>query len=105
MSQRKKPAPREAPLGRDEAVPLTAKELKAANDSACKGRRSGKDVVREPEDNVIGNFKILARIDGLTVLHDVKRLGKGDLGNGLVFWTENGARTFAKRLLETKAAH
>lgn len=97
MSPRKKPAPREAPLGRDENVPLTAKELAKANENACKGRRPASSVVREPADNVIGKYRLLQRIDSLFVLHDTKRLGKGDLGNGLVFWTESGARTWAKR--------
>jgi len=93
---RAKPAPREAPRGRDENVPLTAKELAEANKKICSVRRPASTVVREPPDNVYGRYKVLQRIDGLFVAHDTKRVSKGDLGNGVVFWTENGARTWAK---------
>ena len=95
MSPRKKPAPREAPAGRDENVPLTASELAEVNKKACAGRRQASTVVREPVDNIIGKYKLLQRIDGLFVLHDMKLTGKGTMGNGPVFWNENGARTWA----------
>ena len=99
---RKKPQPREAPAGRDQNVPLTAKELAEVNKAVCGVRRDTNNVVREPPDSDFGQYKVLARVDGLGVLHDTKRLGKGDLGNGLVFWTVDGARNYAKTLVANK---
>ena len=98
MSPRKKPEPRAAPAGRDESVPLTASELAVANKAACSVRTPvGGNILREPSDNAIGPFKILTRIDGLTVAHDTRVKDKGSMGSGLVFWTEKGARAWAKR--------
>lgn len=83
----------------DESIPLTPEQLAAANKKAAAGRGSWSAVIREPESNVYGPYKLLARTDGLHVLHDTRRTSKGDLGNGAVFRSERGARAWADRYM------
>lgn len=92
---RPKRAPRPAPEGEDEFVPLSASQLARVNAAACDRRGGGEAEVREPSDNVYGDYKVLARVDGLSVVHALH-----GPTFGLVFWTEKGARAWAKAASE-----
>jgi hypothetical protein len=78
---------------RDPSLPLNSAELRHANDAACKlYTPAGGWVLREPHDNVIGPFRILQRTDELYVVIAPHLYAKEP-----VFYTLDGARTWAKR--------
>jgi hypothetical protein len=84
---------RETGVSRDESEPLNAEELRRANAIACKlFTPGGGHVVREPDDNVYGVFRVLRRTDDLSVVVAPHLYAKAP-----VFFTENGARAWAKR--------
>jgi hypothetical protein len=84
--------------GGDESVPLTPEELRRANETACKlFTPTGGHVLREPDENAYGVFRVLRRTDNLFVVVAPHLYTKGP-----VFWTENGARAWAKRESEKK---
>ena len=81
-------------------LPLTAQQLREAAERASKlYTQSGGNVVAEPKDNVYGRYKVLARSDGLYVVH-ADHLYPG----GPVFWTEHGARGWAEATSKGEAS-
>lgn len=58
--------------------------------------RTKSPVVREPEQNVYGRFRVMNRSDGLCVVHDTKQWPP----NGAVFRTEGEARDHAVGLVK-----
>ena len=93
------PAP-QTQATRNEAVPLTAEQRAKVDKLACGlFTPAGGQVVREPVDNVYGPYKVLQRTDNLWAMHDTRARV---MGQGQVFLTENGARTWAKENGEHK---